>query len=120
MLITKKGILLLSTCSATAALAVSKRQASLCTDIRDRVPWTQLTSDEKTSYINADLCLMALPSTSGIPGAVSRWDDLQWPHVVQTNWVHGVVSRSDSKSKEIMKILQTAHRVHSSHFTATT
>lgn len=50
-----------------------------CTDIRQRVPWTKLSQDEKLSYIEADLCLMNAPSKSGLAGAVTRWDDLQWP-----------------------------------------
>ncbi|KAK9417054.1 hypothetical protein SUNI508_09072 [Seiridium unicorne] len=61
-----------------------------CTDIQYRVPWTSLTQDEKSSYIQADLCLITAPSTSGVEGAKSRWDDLHWPHIYQTVWVHGV------------------------------
>lgn len=53
---------------------------------------TSLTQEEKTAYIQADLCLINAPSKGEIPGAVTRWDDLQWPHVVQTDSVHFVVS----------------------------
>ncbi|KAF2970798.1 hypothetical protein GQX73_g2748 [Xylaria multiplex] len=49
-----------------------------------------LTQEEKTSYIAADLCLMNSPAKGGNPNAATRWDDLQWPHVVQTATVHGV------------------------------
>ncbi|KAI1347433.1 hypothetical protein F5Y01DRAFT_295087 [Xylaria sp. FL0043] len=70
--------------------APGKRNASICTGIRDRVPWYNLTREEKTSYIQADLCLMNSPSKGVNPLAVTRWDDLQWPHVVQTATVHGV------------------------------
>ncbi|KAI0139221.1 hypothetical protein BJ166DRAFT_489670 [Pestalotiopsis sp. NC0098] len=61
-----------------------------CTDIRQRVPWTKLSQDEKLSYIEADLCLMNAPSKSGLAGAVTRWDDLQWPHITQTVTIHNV------------------------------
>ena len=100
---------LLATCSAVIG-APSRRRSPVCTEIRQRVPWyvvilmddkdiniesltyhrTQLTQNEKLSYVEADLCLMAAPSKSGVPGAVTRWDDLQWPHVVQTTTVHNV------------------------------
>lgn len=50
-----------------------------------------MTKEEKDSYIQGDLCLINSPSKADIPGAVTRWDDLQWPHVVQTDSVHFVV-----------------------------
>ncbi|KAF7536038.1 hypothetical protein G7054_g4904 [Neopestalotiopsis clavispora] len=74
----------------TAAAAFVASANAACTTISQRVPWTNLTSEEKTDYINADLCLIDAPSQTGFEGAVSRWDDLQWPHVHQTNYVHGV------------------------------
>ncbi|KAI0133933.1 hypothetical protein BJ170DRAFT_690262 [Xylariales sp. AK1849] len=83
-------VTLLCTLSPTASAAPSKRDASVCTDIRPRVPWTNLTTEEKSSYIQSDLCLINSPSKSGLPGAVTRWDDLQWPHVVQSATVHHV------------------------------
>jgi hypothetical protein len=47
-----------------------------------------LTDDEKSAYIAADLCLMAAPSQLGAEGAESRWDDLQWNHIRQSNFIH--------------------------------
>ncbi|KAI1844323.1 hypothetical protein JX266_009417, partial [Neoarthrinium moseri] len=85
----QRALLLLAASSIVSAVP-AKRQASVCTEVRERVPWYNLTSEEKTSYIQADLCLINAPSKSGIPGAVTRWDDLQWPHVVQTATVHNV------------------------------
>ncbi|KAI1873463.1 hypothetical protein JX265_005085 [Neoarthrinium moseri] len=76
--------------AAAASILPGKRDASVCTEIRPRVPWTNLTSGEKSAYIQADLCLINAPSKSGFPGAVTRWDDLQWPHVVQSATVHNV------------------------------
>ncbi|KAH8163497.1 hypothetical protein CIB48_g4751 [Xylaria polymorpha] len=56
-----------------------------------------LTREEKRFYIAADLCLMNSPSRGINPLAVTRWDDLQWPHVVQTATVHGVVRRDHQR-----------------------
>ncbi|PVH96203.1 Di-copper centre-containing protein [Periconia macrospinosa] len=75
--------------AASVRLAVAQNHSS-CTEIRARVPWTNLTSDEKTAYINADLCLINAPAKSGLEGAVTRWDDIQWPHIVQSATVHNV------------------------------
>ncbi|KAH8201560.1 hypothetical protein TruAng_004252 [Truncatella angustata] len=80
--------------SPIASAYPAKRDASVCTEIRQRVPWSNLTIEEKDSYIQADLCLINSPSKGEIPGAVSRWDDLQWPHVVQTDSVHFVNQNS--------------------------
>ncbi|KAI1335914.1 amino acid transporter [Xylariaceae sp. FL0016] len=86
----QSAALLLAAGSAVSASPVAMKKQAVCTEVRDRVPWSELTETEKSDYIQADLCLMALPSTSGIEGAVTRWDDLQWPHVVQTITVHNV------------------------------
>lgn len=51
-----------------------------------------LTRSEKSAFIEAELCLMEAPSKLGVEGAETRWDDLQYNHVVQTNVVHDVVS----------------------------
>ncbi|KAF7522554.1 hypothetical protein G7054_g12090 [Neopestalotiopsis clavispora] len=85
----QKVTLLLAASSVVSAIP-AKRDASVCTEIRQRVPWTSLTQEEKDAYIQADLCLINAPSKGEISGAVTRWDDLQWPHVVQTDSVHFV------------------------------
>lgn len=52
-----------------------------------------LTSDEKSAFVEAELCLMSSPSKlDDVPGAETRWDDLQFNHVVQTHIVHDTVS----------------------------
>lgn len=53
-----------------------------------------LTASEKSSFIEAELCLMEAPSKLGVTGAKTRWDDLQYNHVVQTHVVHDVVCPS--------------------------
>ncbi|ETS75767.1 hypothetical protein PFICI_12711 [Pestalotiopsis fici W106-1] len=74
--------------ACTSTKATNNTGASACTGVRPRVPWTSLTEDEKNAYIAADLCLINMPSKSKFEGAVTRWDDLQWPHVAQSSAVH--------------------------------
>lgn len=54
-----------------------------------------LTTAERHAYIDAELCLMSSPPKSGLEGAKNRWDELHWVHVVQSNVIHGVVSKID-------------------------
>lgn len=62
------------------------RDITTCTDPIQRKPWSQLTSEEQSGYVNVTLCLMSIPATLGIePRAESRWDELQWAHILQTN-----------------------------------
>ncbi|KAI4865246.1 Di-copper centre-containing protein [Hypoxylon rubiginosum] len=51
---------------------------------------TDLTSAEKLGYLNADLCLMSTPARSGIAGAKTLWDELQYAHIIQVPYVHFV------------------------------
>ncbi|KFA80660.1 hypothetical protein S40288_01759 [Stachybotrys chartarum IBT 40288] len=74
---------------AVGANANRSRQATCETRVAHK-PWGMLTAAEKTAYINAELCLMAAPSQLLVQGAQSRWDDLQWGHIVQTAFVHDV------------------------------
>ncbi|KAK9425028.1 hypothetical protein SUNI508_03168 [Seiridium unicorne] len=87
----RRALFLLAVISAVSAYP-AMRDSSLCTEIRQRVPWSNLAKEEKDSHIQADLCLINSPSKGDIPGAVTRWDDLQWPHVVQTDSVHIVTA----------------------------
>jgi hypothetical protein len=65
-------------------------------DTRNR---QMLTAAERSAFIEAELCLMEAPSKLGIPGAKTRWDDLQYNHIVQTNMVHDVVSNLEAKNE---------------------
>lgn len=49
-----------------------------------------LTDEEKSAYLTAEKCLINSPAKSGIERAVTRWDELQWAHIAQSNDVHGV------------------------------
>ncbi|KAK0462538.1 Di-copper centre-containing protein [Desarmillaria tabescens] len=56
-----------------------------CTSPETRVEWTTLSSEQKTAYFNAELCLYAAPARTSIPGVVSRYDDLVGVHSTQSN-----------------------------------
>lgn len=58
-----------------------------------------LTDDEKSAYIDAELCLMAAPSQLDIEGTETRWDDLHWNHVVQTNFIHDTVRNTTRRDE---------------------
>ncbi|KAK6083315.1 amino acid transporter [Seiridium cupressi] len=68
--------LFLAVCSLASALP--KLQAPACTEIAQRVPWTNLTAEEKSGYIGADLCLINSPSKTNFSGA--------------TSYIHGVAA----------------------------
>lgn len=58
-------------------------------NISVRKEWRSLTHEEKMAFVNAELCVMSLPGTSGLPGAVSRFDDFQASHQQGTNTSDG-------------------------------
>ncbi|KAF2967710.1 hypothetical protein GQX73_g5889 [Xylaria multiplex] len=73
-----------------AAQAPYERKHAPCTSKSIRKSWADLTAAEKQNYIDADLCLMTLPPKSGIEGAISRWDELQYAHAAQARYIHNV------------------------------
>ncbi|KAI1076040.1 Di-copper centre-containing protein [Whalleya microplaca] len=75
--------------TSTVTASYTKRDGE-CTKPSQRIPWTNLTSTEKSDYIHADLCLMSAPPKNGLPGAQSRWDELQYVHITQASYIHGV------------------------------
>ncbi|TVY64171.1 NmrA-like family domain-containing protein [Lachnellula suecica] len=46
-----------------------------------------MANDEKTAYIDAELCLMNPPATLGFNGAQTKWDELLYCHAWQSNVV---------------------------------
>lgn len=48
-----------------------------------------LSDAEKREYLDAEVCLMNLPTKTGLPAAVSRFDDLIKSHQLQSGIVHG-------------------------------
>ncbi|KAH9219820.1 hypothetical protein DL95DRAFT_457086 [Leptodontidium sp. 2 PMI_412] len=54
-----------------------------------RKEWRSLTHEEKLAFVNAELCLMALPNKTDLPGATTRFDDFQAAHQQGTNATYG-------------------------------
>ncbi|KAI1456044.1 Di-copper centre-containing protein [Annulohypoxylon moriforme] len=76
--------------SSLKASTPNGQEEDECAVISRRISWRNLTSTEKSDYIKADLCLMSSPPKAGINGAKNRWDELQYIHIAQTDYVHGV------------------------------
>ncbi|KAK0241318.1 hypothetical protein EDD85DRAFT_818402 [Armillaria nabsnona] len=79
--LSKLFLLVLATVQLARSLATSRR--STCTEPSIRVEWNTLTEDQKAAYFAAELCLFAAPAKTGIPGVVSRYDDLVGVHAQQ-------------------------------------
>ncbi|KIW33257.1 uncharacterized protein PV07_00124 [Cladophialophora immunda] len=80
-------------CLPTDALSDSVVERSTCTSSCKvvRKEWGSLTKAERTSYINAVLCLQKRPSIIPkglVPGAKSRFDDFVATHINQTLSIH--------------------------------
>jgi hypothetical protein len=54
-----------------------------------RKEWRSLSHEEKMAFVNAELCIMNLPGSTGLPGALSRFDDFQAAHQQGTNTTDG-------------------------------
>lgn len=65
---------------------------STCTNPTQRKSWHYMTDAEKKAYIDAELCLINTPATLGFAGAQSKFDELQYSHIHQSNVVHYSVS----------------------------
>ncbi|PQE32034.1 tyrosinase protein [Rutstroemia sp. NJR-2017a WRK4] len=50
-----------------------------------RKEWRNLSAAQKTAYLEAELCLMALPAQTTLSGVTSRFSDLQALHRSKTN-----------------------------------
>lgn len=87
--------ILICLCSMTVATPLLSRQTTAdvheaCTTLHQRKAWHDLTSEDKSAYIEAELCLMNSPPRTGHPLAQNRWDEFTITHTVQTQWVHNV------------------------------
>ncbi|CAK3818334.1 amino acid transporter [Lecanosticta acicola] len=67
----------------------AKRQAGCVSPVQRR-SWTALDAQQKQAYLNAERCLQTSPARYGIAGATSLWDELQYVHVRQSSYIHGV------------------------------
>jgi tyrosinase len=74
----------------TAATPLTKRD-STCTELNQRKAWSALTDTEKGEYITAELCLMNSEPQLEIEGALTRWDEVMYGHIVQSNFIHGTL-----------------------------
>jgi tyrosinase len=83
------GVGLLLALNSAQALTYTRRDYQ-CTTRYQRKGWHTLTNAEKSAYIDGELCLMSTPANSGVPGALSRWDELQYAHLSQADYIHGV------------------------------
>lgn len=87
--------ILICLCSMTVATPLLSRQTTAdireaCTTLHQRKAWHDLTAEDKSAYIEAELCLMNSPPKTGHPLAQNRWDEFTITHTVQTQWVHNV------------------------------
>ncbi|KAF3805959.1 Tyrosinase ustQ [Colletotrichum gloeosporioides] len=74
--------------SSAAAGPLAKRNGTYTQN--QRKSWNALTDCEKTSYIEAELCLMSRPPRAGVAGAQNLWDELHYTHIYQGNYIHYV------------------------------
>ncbi|KAK7718911.1 hypothetical protein SLS57_006021 [Botryosphaeria dothidea] len=81
--------LLASTIGLTTGSPLVKRNGT-CTTKNQRKAWHNLSNTEKAAYIDAELCLMSSPPKLDIEGALNRWDEVMYAHVVQSNIIHDV------------------------------
>ncbi|KAL8366403.1 hypothetical protein RB595_004940 [Gaeumannomyces hyphopodioides] len=61
-----------------------------CAKPAQRFAWHTLSNETKLEYINAELCLMEKPARLGLPGARTRFDELQAIHQLQAWATHFV------------------------------
>jgi tyrosinase len=51
-----------------------------------------MTNDEKTAYIDVELCSMSFLANMAFPNAQTRWGNLQYVHARVVSAIHNVVS----------------------------
>ncbi|SPO07087.1 uncharacterized protein DNG_09781 [Cephalotrichum gorgonifer] len=88
MMLAKFALLL-----AGAAISAAQEEPSAapaCKTISQRRAWHTLSDEEKTAYIDAELCLMAKEPTLGLNATKNKFEELQSAHQSQANIVHGV------------------------------
>lgn len=54
------------------------------------------------AFVNAEVCIMGLPAQSGLPGALSRFDDFQAVHQQGTNQTKGDVIHYTVSSSSLL------------------
>ncbi|KAK9773957.1 putative Tyrosinase copper-binding domain-containing protein [Seiridium cardinale] len=80
----------LATLSCLARVSFASANGT-CVQPNQRKAWHTLTDLEKADYLKAEKCLLAAPAKGGVvDGAVTRWDELHWVHITQSNVIHSV------------------------------
>ncbi|KAI1343574.1 amino acid transporter [Xylariaceae sp. FL0016] len=75
-----------------AVLAASSSVANAlgnCTT-NERKSWSSLTDDEKSAFIQAELCLMESDAQEFTSWAKNRYDEIIYTHVIQASVIHNV------------------------------
>ncbi|KXT05546.1 hypothetical protein AC578_3684 [Pseudocercospora eumusae] len=83
-------ILVLFAVSVAARSLPGKRQT--CSNPVRRRSWTALSNEDKMAYIDAVQCLARTPPQAGIAGARNLWDEIQFAHIRNQNFIHGVAA----------------------------
>ncbi|KAL1859478.1 hypothetical protein Daus18300_009623 [Diaporthe australafricana] len=79
--------------SLVASSPVAPRDTNgTCTEVHQRKAWHNLSDDEKTAYLDAELCLINSPPKLNLPDCESRFDELVYAHIIQSNWIHNTGS----------------------------
>lgn len=77
---------------------VFANQHGLSIAIADHAPRSTFTTDEKSAYLDAALCLTTAAPTIGLGDSVTLWQEMQYAHIGQVTWIHNVVRRLGSKN----------------------
>lgn len=70
----------------------SSQRSNSCNNPSQRALWTDLTSDEKSSYIAATKCLQTKPSITGLSPSKSLFDDFTAVHIRLDTDIHNVAA----------------------------
>ncbi|KAI4598679.1 hypothetical protein KJ359_002570 [Pestalotiopsis sp. 9143b] len=82
---------LLALAAATTATPIAERvKRDECSTYRVVKDWNDLTSSEQSDYLDAELCLTQYPATMDLGGSKTYWDEIQYNHITQADWVHFV------------------------------
>lgn len=115
--------ILACTTLVSASIDVTSWNSTACTNSTktQRKAWHKMSNTEKTSYIDAELCLINTPATLGFEGAQTKFDELQYAHIWQSNVIHYSVSplskshsivyesKADPKQGTISPLTQLVH-----------
>ncbi|KAH9904384.1 hypothetical protein F4778DRAFT_780352 [Xylariomycetidae sp. FL2044] len=85
----KAASLFLMAAAASAGPIASKR--ATCDSPVQRKNFTSMTNDEKTTWLEAEVCLTTHEAVFGLfDAATTLWDEQQYLHLTMSNYIHGV------------------------------